>query len=780
MSLIENSFEGRRQFSLTWIDALKGSVSKSDLPLLPESFIFGVATADHQCEAYDPMFMDIRDVWERVRYPNAMRKNATDFWNRYAEDIELAQKLGCKAFRFSISWSRVEPEPAVFNQAALDHYGDLVDKIIECQMMPIITLHHFTWPLHVERRGGMLSDNFPDIFADYVNAVSECYGQKVPYWITFNEPNLLIGGYLKPFWDTYYSAPPGMPAGTTPLEEVEAVSNLIRNLFMAHKKAYEIIKAKNPNAKVGVNQYCFGLPGWLQQLTNKNATSIKNNEDLLKQMRLLAERRDLIRGGIIGKVRANTIDKNRVDVVIATLTQTPERESLVMFSRPYFVASQQLLVRRETNTISSKDLHKKGILVVKGSTSENDITKLLPGTSGIVVSNYEAAIQALDHGDATALLSDNAILYGLMEQHPNEYRIIEEQLTDNEMYSAAVAKGDTSLLNILDAVVQDFNKSERSATWNKHYEQLSGHRPQEPPKISRSLTINNSRIMETEKLRTEGGSLPKAISGTTLRRIQDRGYVVIAVRKDVPGFGFRDPKNGILTGREIDLARATAMRIFGNEGHVRLQVVDPEKRVDLLQPPLSFLNSFIQPFNVLSTILAADWWYLGMANKLDEFLCPKECTGKMDFVGLDYYWGISNLRLDRIQRLIDAAYKRFDQAPVWPRALYLILKNFQEMFPEKSLFIFENGSVEVADNIDRATYIHKHIAEVQRAVNDGINVDGYICWSLTSNREWDLEFSAGSDFGLFHIDLDRDPLLQRGPFTAAAVAYQQIIRDRTT
>jgi beta-glucosidase/6-phospho-beta-glucosidase/beta-galactosidase len=234
---------------LTWIDSLKGLVSKSNLPMLPESFIFGVATADHQCEAYDPMFMDIRDVWERVRYPYAMRKNAADFWNRYAEDIELAQKLGCRAFRLSIAWSRVEPKPGLFNQAALDHYSDLIDKIISCQMMPVVTLHHFTWPLHVERRGGMISDNFPDIFADYVRVVSERYGQKVPYWITFNEPNLLIGGYLKPFWETYYSAPPGMPVGTTPLEEVEAVSNLIRNLFMAHKKAYKIIKAKNPIPK---------------------------------------------------------------------------------------------------------------------------------------------------------------------------------------------------------------------------------------------------------------------------------------------------------------------------------------------------------------------------------------------------------------------------------------------------------------------------------------------------------------------------------------------------
>jgi beta-glucosidase len=128
--------------------------------------------------------------------------------------------------------------------------------------------------------------------------------------------------------------------------------------------------------------------------------------------------------------------------------------------------------------------------------------------------------------------------------------------------------------------------------------------------------------------------------------------------------------------------------------------------------------------------------------------------------------------------LIDAAYRSFDQAPVSPGTLYSILKDFQDMFPEKSLFIFENGSVEVADNMDRETYIRRHVDEVKRAFHDGMNVDGYIYWALTSNREWDLEFSAGSDFGLIHIDLDVDPFLIRGPFTPAATRYMQIIRDR--
>ena len=81
----------------------------------PPTFLFGVATADHQCEAFDPRYPDIRDVWE-TNPGQTPRGRATDFWNRYQEDIKLAAELGCTMFRFSVSWARVEPSPGVFNQ----------------------------------------------------------------------------------------------------------------------------------------------------------------------------------------------------------------------------------------------------------------------------------------------------------------------------------------------------------------------------------------------------------------------------------------------------------------------------------------------------------------------------------------------------------------------------------------------------------------------------------------------------------------------------------------
>jgi beta-glucosidase/6-phospho-beta-glucosidase/beta-galactosidase len=80
--------------------------------------------------------------------------------------------------------------------------------------------------------------------------------------------------------------------------------------------------------------------------------------------------------------------------------------------------------------------------------------------------------------------------------------------------------------------------------------------------------------------------------------------------------------------------------------------------------------------------------------------------------------------------------------------------------------------------MDRAAYIREHVKEVQRAVHRGVNVKGYICWSLTSNREWDCEFCEASDFGLFHIGLDGDPSLKRKR-TNAADAYRQIIQNRS-
>ena len=161
--------------------------------------LFGVATADHQAESFDPERPDFRDEWEK-RPGQTPRGKATDFWNRYSEDIDKACDLGCRIFRFSLSWARIEPQPQVFDVSALEHYKDLVMKIKASDMIPLITLHHFTWPIHVQSRGGMIAKDFPEWFSAYVSHVVNSFGDQVNHWITFNEPNLLVYGYVKPWW----------------------------------------------------------------------------------------------------------------------------------------------------------------------------------------------------------------------------------------------------------------------------------------------------------------------------------------------------------------------------------------------------------------------------------------------------------------------------------------------------------------------------------------------------------------------------------------------------
>ena len=184
--------------------------SLRERPPFSPAFRFGVATADHQCEAYVAGCDDIRDEWERVRGLQR-RLQATDFWTRYSDDVKLAASLGCRAFRLSLSWARLEPSLGTWDIGVERHYAALLQVIRAADMKAIVTLHHNTWPLHVQRTGdGMLDDGFPDLFAGYARRVAQTLGEWIDYYITINEPNQLIYGYIKGFWMRAYPMPPGL------------------------------------------------------------------------------------------------------------------------------------------------------------------------------------------------------------------------------------------------------------------------------------------------------------------------------------------------------------------------------------------------------------------------------------------------------------------------------------------------------------------------------------------------------------------------------------------
>lgn len=731
----------------------------------PENFRFGVATADHQCEAYLPEYEDVTDVWEKASN-KVLRGKATDFWMRYSEDVALAQSLGCTAFRFSLSWARLEPRPGQYNQAAFDHYHELIAAVRAANMEPIVTIVHFAWPLHVEERGGLISPEFPAIFTPYVTKIAAEFGQKVRYWIPFNEPTIMTTGYLNFGGGTNYNLPPGFPEGTTIPEQLEAVAALIRNLFLAHTAARQALKRVNPAAQIGSNPNGLGLPNWLQKWLDRNVMRLRNREDMLNQAKRYVAR--------------PLLEKGKVDLVLANLTRTREREQEVAFSDTYFVAGQTLLVLAQSQVLTVRDLEGKAVGVVRTSTAQRNLSALIPGALARVFGTYEAAISELDQGTVEAILADNVILQGWSGRAPRKYRLTGGLLT-NEPYAAAVALGNYELRDVVNLALQQFKDS---GEWQASYEKHFPRQPVPEIPIGGAQTLAALRGQDAvqataRRLNVQDGKLPLAAAGTALRRIQDRGYIVIAVKTDVPGLSYCDPTTKEYSGLEIDLARKIALLISGDADHIRFQPATTPERIPLLRSLVRFLDPLVNLYNLLTTWLNSNWWHLGMAGKLPEFMCPPECVGQQDFIGLDYYWGISSLRLHRIRRLMNAYITGRDmtQAPVWPGGMYNALKFCANLFPGQPIMVVENGCIEQADGVTRADYLRQHIQQVQRAINDGMSVIGYVCWCITSNREWGAKFDGTSDYGLFYIDLDNDPELERIS-TPAAKTYREIIRSR--
>ena len=211
-----------------------------------EDFLWGSATAAYQVEGYCTnnnwnLFEEEKDEKGRPRIMNAQRAGVCcDHWNRYKEDIQLMKALSLNAYRFSVEWSKIEPERGKFDEGALDHYEAVVDELKKNNIEPMITLHHFTDPIWFYRQGAFVREDSPEIFASFAERVVKRLGKKVKLWGTINEPTVYATqGYQKGRF------PPA-------LKDPEKAGIVLKNLFRAHTAAYQTIKRVEPTAQVGL------------------------------------------------------------------------------------------------------------------------------------------------------------------------------------------------------------------------------------------------------------------------------------------------------------------------------------------------------------------------------------------------------------------------------------------------------------------------------------------------------------------------------------------------
>jgi beta-glucosidase len=122
---------------------------------------------------------------------------ACDHYHRYAEDVALMRELGIDTYRFSFAWPRIQPTgkgPA--EVAGLDFYDRLIDALLEAGIQPAPTLYHWDTPQPLEDAGGWLDRDICDRFADYAGILAARFADRVPMWITLNEPMVItLMGY---------------------------------------------------------------------------------------------------------------------------------------------------------------------------------------------------------------------------------------------------------------------------------------------------------------------------------------------------------------------------------------------------------------------------------------------------------------------------------------------------------------------------------------------------------------------------------------------------------
>jgi beta-glucosidase len=215
-------------------------------PTRDSPFLWGAATSSHQIEGYN----EKNDWWAfeaqgRVE-GGARSEAATDHLNRFREDIRLARELGLNSYRFSVEWSRVEPERGKWDEAALEWYSDLIAECERNGIRPMLTLHHFTSPLWFTEKGGFTWKESPACFADYTRKIARKFGKRVSLWCTLNEPMVLVTGtYLGQFMP---------PAEFSPRNASLACHHLLKS----HAAAYDILHSEiSGPIEVGIAHNCL-------------------------------------------------------------------------------------------------------------------------------------------------------------------------------------------------------------------------------------------------------------------------------------------------------------------------------------------------------------------------------------------------------------------------------------------------------------------------------------------------------------------------------------------
>jgi beta-glucosidase len=214
----------------------------------PDGFLWGAATAAYQIEGAPDADGKGPSIWDTFSHtPGKVFHGDTgdvacDSYHRYPEDIAMLARLGVGAYRFSISWPRIQPDGrGAPNAKGLDYYNRVIDALLGKGITPVVTLYHWDLPQALQDKGGWAVRDIAEIFADFAAIAGEAFGDRVHRWITLNEPWVVAhAGYR----DGRHA-----PGIKDPARAVAANHHLL----LAHGRAVAALRAASPSpAQVGI------------------------------------------------------------------------------------------------------------------------------------------------------------------------------------------------------------------------------------------------------------------------------------------------------------------------------------------------------------------------------------------------------------------------------------------------------------------------------------------------------------------------------------------------
>lgn len=248
----------------------------------PARFLWGASTSAHQVEGGNHNQWSVSELenaksralqaayklnelpaWDEIKAEatkpsNYVSGRASDHYRRYEEDFDIVAKLNMNAFRFSIEWSRIEPEEGRWDLHEIEHYREVLRALRRRKIEPVVTLFHWTMPVWFAEKGGFEKRANIDYFVRFAEKVLDELGESIRLVCTFNEPEVYVAqGWLSGEW------PPHKKSET--LRAFWTYWNIARS----HNRVAAMAHRRSRRFKCGVSKNCADHYAGDSKLTSK-------------------------------------------------------------------------------------------------------------------------------------------------------------------------------------------------------------------------------------------------------------------------------------------------------------------------------------------------------------------------------------------------------------------------------------------------------------------------------------------------------------------------------